>query len=172
MMATKTRKLKVKSVAVLATILIAAAAGLYLFVSSLETKNYYDFAKCLYESKATEYGTEKCLFCQKQKRVIGLDAFNTYMKDTGFYVQCDVNEPIGNLANQISRDRDIDINEGTVLIDICQQMAIDKTPTWVINGERYVGLMEIPALAEASGCPIPADYTGPIEVGSEGKFTG
>jgi len=166
----RTKKIKTKPLVVLIIIVLIGIAA-YFMVKPPEAKNYYEFAKCLVEKKATEYGTERCLFCQKQKRVLGLDAFNKYFRDTGFYVQCDINKPIGNLVDEISTDREIDINESTSLIDLCIKMEIKKTPTWIINGNRYIGVINIPKFSELTGCPIPADYEGPLEA-EIGGYTG
>ena len=83
------------------------------------------FAECLVESDATFYGTEWCGFCTQQKEILG-DVFRQFSNH--FFVDCD------RYRSQ------------------CSAAGVTGYPTWVINGQRYVGVQSIDALSNAMGC--------------------
>lgn len=85
-------------------------------------KNYDNFAQCLKEKSATLYGTEWCSNCKNQKEKFG-ESFEFVD-----YVDCDIEK------------------------ELCINAGIKGYPTWIINGEKYPGEMEIYELAGLTKC--------------------
>jgi len=155
----KKQELNVKPLITFGVIIIVIVGGLFLFIKSRpEETNYYDFVDCLVEKGATMYGTESCLHCQNQKRILGRDAFKQNFAPAGLYVECNKNIPIGDAKDIISVDNDFQFTGETTQLQMCVGIDIKGTPTWIINGKRYLGEQNIEDLAEASGCPLPQDY--------------
>jgi foldase protein PrsA len=94
-----------------------------------EYSNLEDFANCLTEKGAKMYGAYWCSHCNAQKDMFG-DA-----KSKLPYVECDEN---GEGAN----------------IEECTTNNIQGFPTWVINGEQYMGKQSFEKLAELTGCTL------------------
>lgn len=82
-------------------------------------------AVCLNDQGVTMYGLPTCPHCQEQK-----DKFGDSFKHVN-YVNCSEN-----------RDR-------------CLNQGIETVPTWIIDGEKIVGLQELEELAEKAGCEYP-----------------
>jgi len=82
------------------------------------------FAKCLSEKEAILFINEGCPYCAKQKEIFGNSV--QYLD----IVKC---EEYG----------------GT-----CSENKIDRVPTWLINGEKYVGVQTLESLFEISGCVL------------------
>ncbi|MFB6214401.1 MAG: glutaredoxin family protein [Candidatus Bipolaricaulia bacterium] len=82
-------------------------------------------AVCLNEQGVTMYGLPTCPHCQEQK-----DKFGDSFKHVN-YVNCSEN-----------RDR-------------CLNQGIETVPTWIIDGEKIVGVQELEELAEKAGCEYP-----------------
>lgn len=82
-------------------------------------------AQCLIKSDATFYGTEWCSHCANQKAMLG-DVFDQFRSE--FYVDCDADT------------------------EACHAAGITGYPTWIINGQRLVGVQPLKTLAQAMNC--------------------
>ncbi|MFW6231394.1 MAG: thioredoxin family protein [Nanoarchaeota archaeon] len=89
------------------------------------TVNMDALSTCIVENDVTFYGTEWCSHCATQKRMLG-DVYSQFKDE--FYVDCDA-EP-----------------------EACQAAGIRGYPTWVIEGQQYVGMQELETLMQAAGC--------------------
>lgn len=88
--------------------------------------NLDTFAQCLADKNVTMYGTEWCVFCQKEKVLFG-NSFRLVP-----YVDC------GTEPNK------------------CTEQKIEGTPTWIFSdGHRLVGLQTLEKLSQESSCPLP-----------------
>lgn len=161
----KRRKhLNPKPFLVVAIILIIVIGGYFILGKGQNNKNYFDFTACLADKGATEYGFDACPNCQKQKSILGADAFSQNIDKAGFYIRCrpedEANKPIGNRLDRITiLDQYADqITDATTQGELCLLMVAQGTPTWLIGEHRVSGWQTIPELAELSGCPIPEDY--------------
>ncbi|MDY6777782.1 MAG: hypothetical protein SVU32_03890, partial [Candidatus Nanohaloarchaea archaeon] len=111
---------------------------------------------------------DACPHCNRQKNIIGREAFKQYLDDTGRYVRC---RPRSVADNQLTRARIQNIsslqplNTSMTQGDACTINVGAGTPTWVINGETLVGEQHLKDLAEASGCPLPEGYKKAEDVG-------
>lgn len=86
--------------------------------------SYDDFAKCLTEKNATMYGAEWCQSCKEQKMLFG-KSFK-YVN----YVECPQNP------------------------GLCKEKGIERYPTWIINGAKYLGVRSIETLSSFTGCSL------------------
>ena len=88
--------------------------------------NFDTFAQCLADKNVTMYGTEWCVYCQKQKALFG-DSFRLVP-----HVDC------GKEPNK------------------CAENKIENTPTLIFSdSHRLVGLQGLEKLSQASSCPLP-----------------
>lgn len=85
-----------------------------------------DFASCLTEKGAVFYGSEWCSHCRDQKAIFG----ETFEKIN--YVDCEKSP------------------------NLCQLAGITAYPTWIINGEKYLGAKSPQSLAALTGCEAGA----------------
>lgn len=92
--------------------------------NNTNNKNNGVLAKCLSEKGVVMYGTERCPHCIEQKELFG-ESFKFII-----YVNCDY---------EYSK---------------CSEAGVQFTPTWIVNGEKYVGVQSLEKLAELSGCQI------------------
>ena len=84
------------------------------------------FAQCLADKNITMYGTEWCVYCQKQKKLFG-DSFRLVPE-----VDC---------GKEPSK---------------CTENKIEATPTWTFSdGHRLIGLQTLEKLSQESSCPLP-----------------
>lgn len=164
------KKLDPRPFFVIGLIIVIAGGGFVLFSGSGETHNYYEFASCLAEHNATMYGFDACPHCNKQKTIIGQKAFKQEIDKAGYYVRCrpqsEATEKLGDRADRIATVAPLQPND--TQSDACSANVGAGTPTWVIDGKKYVGEQSIEDLAEATGCPLPANYT---DQGNVGGFT-
>ncbi|MFB6166651.1 MAG: vitamin K epoxide reductase family protein [Candidatus Nanohaloarchaea archaeon] len=120
--------------------------------------NHYELAECLADKNATMYGFDACPHCNRQKWLIGEKAFEQEIDDRGFYVRCqppsEASEPLGERADKISSVAPL--NESTTQGEACSINVGSGTPTWIINGTKYVGTQHLDRLAKLAGCPYPA----------------
>ena len=161
---TKKKKLSVKPIVTLAVIVIIIA-GAFFFLKGEET-NYYEFTACLTEKRLIEIGSDSCLNCENQKRILGHDAFKKEYDEKGMYLRCNF-DPL-----------------------LCSRLGIKGTPTWYmpsptgkeinVQGSKfsvvgtyddYLGQLSIPKLSEITGCPVPEDYD-PSKAPKAGGYTG
>lgn len=112
----------------------AAIAGLGLLAgcSSLESSYEARLADHLTEIGAKMYGAYWCPHCAVQKDYFGGSASRLP------YVECD---PEGFGAQ----------------VALCDAAGVEAYPTWVIEGERYLGAQPLGELATLSGFESPAD---------------
>lgn len=87
------------------------------------------------------YGASWCPHCQEQKKVFGAAA------DRLPYVECSPEGP------------------RTPQAQACQDAGIESYPTWIIGGERHVGLLGPATLARLSGFEEPAQEERPAASG-------
>ncbi len=85
---------------------------------------YDTFAQCLTENGATMYGTEWCSHCQNQKKAFG-KSFQ-YVD----FVDCDFDS------------------------DECLRNGVSSYPTWIIDGEKYMGEQPLYRLASLANCTL------------------
>ncbi|MFB6265743.1 MAG: vitamin K epoxide reductase family protein, partial [Candidatus Nanohaloarchaea archaeon] len=120
-------------------------------------ENHYELADCLADNNATMYGFDACPHCNRQKSLIGREAFKQEIDRRGFYVRCqprsEAAEPLGERASKLSSVEPL--NASTTQGEACTINVGAGTPTWVIDGEKYVGAQPLSKLAEAAGCPVP-----------------
>lgn len=100
--------------------------GAFLIVYLTENISDYEkeksLASCLTEKGAVFYGSDSCGYCVKQKNLFEED----FLKIN--YVNCVINR------------------------DKCNQEGITAYPTWIINGNKYIGLQSLDKLSNLSGC--------------------
>ena len=102
--------------------------------SGSDGKDYTAFAQCLTEKGATLYATYWCPHCLDQKKLFGsaISEVNA--------VECAL--PGGSSAGQTQ---------------ICKDKDIQSYPTWEFaDGSRESGVQTLEALAEKTGCELPA----------------
>lgn len=85
-----------------------------------------ELATCITESGAIFYGTDWCSHCQSQKTIFG-EHFEKVK-----FVNCDESR------------------------DLCILAGIEAYPTWVINGEKYLGARSLETLGSLTGCEVQA----------------
>jgi hypothetical protein len=112
------------------------ALAYYLFSSSMAAAPAYfppegrpvspEFAKCITDSGAVLYGSNRCSHCTAQK-----DLFGETIEEIEF-IDCDANR------------------------DICSLAGISAYPTWVIGGQKYVGTQPLEKIADLTGCSLSA----------------
>lgn len=165
----KRTRLNPKPFFVIAVLIIIAVGGYFILSGGRGEVQYFEFAQCLAEQDATMYGFEACPNCQKQKFLIGKEAFDQYISGTGRYVLCrpdtEAVKPIGDKINVISVLPSIadQVDETTTQGELCVLNVALGTPTWVVNGQQATGWQTVPELAELSGCPVPEDFAGETE---------
>jgi thiol-disulfide isomerase/thioredoxin len=110
---------------------LVLSGGLFVWYKS--TPGMYDtFAQCIGERGATFYGAFWCPHCQEQKRVFGKSAKLLP------YVECST-------------------PDGQRQLDVCKDAGITSYPTWILaDGTKETGVFSIQALADKTGCEIPA----------------
>ncbi len=125
------KKKKLAKKVVIYSILVLIIASLIYFPISNSKKpgKYDDFAKCLTENDAKEYGAFWCPNCAEQKRLFG----KSFQYIT--YVECD------------ARGKD-------PKPQLCKEKKITGYPTWEINHTLYPGLMSLEELSTLSGCSL------------------
>lgn len=113
-------------IAIASLYLLGSFTGLFpgLFPSDESVGQYDDFAKCLAEKGVTMYGTKFCGACKRQKEMFG-SSFQ-YVS----YVEC------------------------TEQLQLCSEKSIDAVPTWIIDGELYVGVKSLESLSSLSDCEL------------------
>ncbi len=153
------RKLDPKPFFAIGIVLVIAAGGYFFFGMGGENVQHREFASCLADSNATMYGFDACPHCNRQKSMIGHEAFRENFSDRGFYVKCrpdsEATKELGERAHMISTVEPLspDDTQG----DACEANVGAGTPTWVIDGEKYVGEQSMEKLAELTGCPLPEE---------------
>lgn len=161
------RKLDPKPFFVLGVVVLMVAGGWFILSGGGEGENYYDFAACLADEGATMYGFDACPHCNRQKALIGQDAWKQELEDEGYYVKCrpqsEASQALGDRVDRISSVEPLD--SSTTQGEACEDNVGAGTPTWVIDGEKYVGEQGLADLAEATGCPLPGDYEAEEDVG-------
>ena len=95
-----------------------------LLLSGCIQPRYDELAKCLTEKDVKMYGTDWCSVCKKQK-----SDFGTSFKYVD-YVNCDFQ---------------------TVE---CKENGVNRYPTWIITGTKYIGKQSLDTLASLSGCEL------------------
>lgn len=112
-----------------ASVLGLVSVGLliyFLIFTGTGAKSSVDqLAICLSDKGATMYGLPTCPHCQEQKDKFG-DSFK-YVN----YINC-------------SENREKCVNEN-----------IKTVPTWIIDGNKFIGVQELTKLAEKAGCKYP-----------------
>jgi len=101
--------------------------GVFETASAPRDQNLAGLADYLTSINAKFYGASWCPHCQDQKRLFGAAAERLP------YVECSPNGPRGGEA------------------PACQAMQIQGYPTWIINGQRYEGVLSIENLTRLSG---------------------
>ena len=158
------KKLNIKPIVTILAIIIIGVVAFFLLKG--EETNYYSFAACMKEKGLIEIGSDSCLHCENEKRIIGHDAFKKEYDEKGMYLRCNF-DPI-----------------------LCSNLGIRGTPTWYmpsptgkqinVQGNKfsvsgtfteYLGEQTIPKLSEITGCPIPPEYDS-SKAPKAGGYTG
>lgn len=111
-------------VIVAAIVLAVSGLGFLQLMPSASSDDSSRFAQCLTDSGAVMYGTDWCKYCQQQKELFG-QSFSQVN-----YKNCDLDRAA------------------------CDQAGVTGYPTWVINGQSYVGVQSLEKLASVTGCSI------------------
>ena len=119
------RKEKLITVGIIVFILLVAGGVIYLKSTSFSIKDFpaEEVAKYIGEH-STLYVQTGCIHCKEQE-----DLFGSNVK----YL---------NIIDCISSSENI---------QACIDAGIESTPTWIINGEKYVGILSIEKLKELTG---------------------
>jgi len=113
--------------------IVSVVSGVGAGSSTSGPGKYDEFAMCIKDKGAVFYGAFWCPHCQAQKKLFGKSAKLLP------YVECST--PDGNSQNQICTDKNI-----------------EGYPTWEFaDGSRLNGEVSFEALAEKTGCVIPAE---------------
>ncbi len=121
-----------KSYIVYAVILLLIAGLFYWsYWNSKQPGKYDEFAKCLTEKGVKFYGAYWCPRCADQKKLFGNSM--QYID----YIECAI--PGGDKGVQTA---------------ICQKEKIESYPTWEINGQKTIGVLQLSYLASVTGCNI------------------
>ncbi|MCF7798415.1 hypothetical protein K9M74_00775 [Candidatus Woesearchaeota archaeon] len=94
--------------------------------TKMQTTTLDEFAQCLTDNDATFYGAYWCSHCSNQKKTFG-DAMK-YVN----YVECEEEK------------------------QQCINAQITAYPTWIIQGEQYLGGQTLERLSALTGCKLPA----------------
>ena len=116
------KKSSVATVLVIAVILIVAIVIIYLRSNSSGGGVSADLAKCI-GAHSQLYVQLGCEFCAKQEAIFGNSSYQ-YLNST----DCFYNEAL------------------------CNQLGIQGTPTWIVNGTKYLGVQSIDQLKQLTGC--------------------
>lgn len=111
-------------------------SGGYAITTTSKPANI-ELAQYLKQSNIQMFGAFWCSHCHDQKQLFGKAAFNEID-----YVECDPN------GKDPQPDR-------------CKAEQIESYPTWLIDGEKHLGVRQLPELAQLSG------YTGSTDFGLE-----
>ena len=118
--------LKILGFVVIGAVILTVAFFIFNKKNVVATVNLDEFAQCLADKNVTMYGTEWCVYCQKEKKNFG-DSFRLVP-----HVDC------GKEPNK------------------CAENKIEATPTWIFSdGHRLVGLQGLEKLSQESSCPLP-----------------
>jgi glutaredoxin len=120
----KERNKNLRLVSSIILILIATTVIIYLTLSDDNFNPESSLASCLTKNGAIFYGSDNCGYCLRQKAL-----FEESFKDI-VYVNC-----------QTEKEK-------------CSSAKITAYPTWIINGNKLVGLQSLEKLANATGCKI------------------
>ena len=157
----KKKRLNPKPFFVMCIILIIAIGGYFILRSGNNNADHYEFTACLAEKGATMYGFDACPNCQKQKSILGPNAFHQNIDEAGFYVRCrpedEANKLIGDRLSKITilEQYGDQITESTTQGELCALMVADGTPTWLIGTHQVSGWQTLQELSDLSGCPLP-----------------
>lgn len=159
----RTKKFSFKPVAAIIVLIIIVAIGMLL---QGEEKNYYEFTACMSESGLIEIGSDTCIHCENQKRILGHDAFSVNFDGNGKYLRCNL-DPL-----------------------LCSELGISSIPTWYMPSEtgipinaqgnvfsvsgtydKHLGEQSIYKLAEITGCQLPEGYDPSKTIQASDGFT-
>ncbi len=93
---------------------------------TLEPENKQSLAECLNNKNAALFGSQSCVFCEKQLAIFNEEASKI------LFVECSDSD--GFLKQE------------------CKDLGIEAYPTWSIDGKLYKGLRNEAQLKEISGC--------------------
>tara|TARA_Y100000310_G_C20665617_1_gene807316 strand:- start:566 stop:1048 length:483 start_codon:yes stop_codon:yes gene_type:complete len=124
-------KKKVRNWGIFILIIVLVVGGSYaLSWNAQRPGEYDDFARCLTNSGAKEYGAYWCSSCQQQKALFGRSFENIN------YIEC-------SLPNQGGQN------------EICNDAGIESYPTWEFSdGEKVSGVMSLERLGAITGCEL------------------
>ena len=123
--------------AVLIVLLHAYYSGYFGKASAAEDPWISGLAQHLSKVNAKFYGASWCPHCAEQKEMFGGSAKRLP------YVECSPGGP------------------GTPQATVCSQAGIESYPTWIINGQKYVGTQSLENLAQASRFKFDGPRDGP-----------
>ena len=153
-------RLNPRPVFIIAVIALIAVGGYFILSEQTGEIQYDQFTKCLGSKNATMYGFNACPNCNKQKHILGIEAFKQNIDETGHYIRCrpesEALTEIGDRLETISILSSVkdQVTPNTTQGDLCVLMVAQGTPTWIINDQQVSGWQTISELADLSGCQI------------------
>src|ERR1051325_9204556 len=123
--------------AVLIIVLHAYYGGYFGKASAAEDPWISGLAEHLSKVNAKFYGASWCPHCAEQKEMFGGSAKRLP------YIECSPGGP------------------GTPQATVCNQAGVESYPTWMINGQKYVGTQSLENLAQASQFKFEGPRDGP-----------
>jgi DNA-directed RNA polymerase subunit RPC12/RpoP len=124
-------KKQIRNWGIFVVIVLVIVGSVYAWnLNAQRPGKYDDFAQCLTDSGAKEYGAYWCGNCQTQKAMFGKSFENVS------YIECSL--PNNGGQNQI-----------------CKDAGIEAYPTWEFgDGERITGVISLERLAVITGCEL------------------
>lgn len=111
---------------------LIVVGAIFLVTAGKKPGELNAFAQCIEQSGTKFYGAFWCPHCQNQKALFG-DAVD-YLP----YVECST-------------------PDGQGVLDVCKEAGVESYPTWIFpNGSKETGEHTLEALAEKTGCELPA----------------
>lgn len=124
--------MKSKHFSLVVTALVIGGIGFLYYAPNAVPGKYDDFAQCLSDAGAKEYGAYWCPNCQEQKKLFGKSFKHVN------YIEC---------------------ASGRGQTATCQKAGIEAYPTWEFkDGSREVGMMTLKELSAKTGCALPKEH--------------
>lgn len=121
-----------KTLLIVGAVVVLVIVGIFFIPNSAGSTKYNAFAQCLADKGAKFYGAFWCPHCQAQKA--RFEAAASLLP----YVECST-------------------PDGKSQLPMCTEKGVKQYPTWIFaDGSQLTGEVELAALAEKTGCPLPA----------------
>ena len=111
---------------------LIVVGAIFLVTAGKKPGELKEFAQCIKDSGTKFYGAFWCSHCHNQKALFG-DSVD-YLP----YVECST-------------------PDGQGMLEVCEKAGVESFPTWIFpNGSKETGEHTLEALAEKTGCELPA----------------